>query len=80
MVGARPGGQLPLPWLAAPLQQALAQPGRTLLLVGTAGVGALDFLLRSWPRPGCVSPPGEAMPVRCTAPSCHLVPGTPIPT
>ena len=38
-------GRLPLPWLAAPLQQALAQPGHALLLVGAPGVGALAFQL-----------------------------------
>ncbi len=38
-------GLLPLPWLAAPLRQALAQPGHALLLVAAPGVGALEFQL-----------------------------------
>lgn len=43
MVG--PDGQLPLPWLAEPLQTALAHPAHALLLVGSPGVGALEFQL-----------------------------------
>lgn len=42
MVGS--DGRLPLPWLAEPLAQALAQPGHALLLVAPPGVGALEFL------------------------------------
>jgi DNA polymerase III subunit delta' len=39
-------GQLPLPWLAAPLQQALAaQRGHALLLHAAPGLGALPFAL-----------------------------------
>lgn len=41
-----PDGQLPLPWLAAPLQAALAQQrGHALLVQGHEGVGALPFVL-----------------------------------
>ncbi|WAC70916.1 DNA polymerase III subunit delta' [Roseateles sp. SL47] len=67
-------GQLPLPWLAAPLQQALTQ-GRShaLLLQGPAGVGQFDLALllaQAWlcesraapDQPGCG---------RCA--SCHLL-------
>ena len=39
-------GTLPLPWLAAPLAQALAaQRGHALLVHGSAGVGALPYAL-----------------------------------
>jgi DNA polymerase III subunit delta' len=39
-------GQLPLPWLAAPLQEALnSQRGHALLLHAAPGVGALPFAL-----------------------------------
>ncbi len=67
-------GQLPLPWLAGPLQQALTQ-GRShaLLLQGPAGVGQFDLALllaQAWlceqrtapEQPGCG---------RCA--SCHLL-------
>jgi DNA polymerase-3 subunit delta' len=41
-----PSGQLPLPWLAAPLQAALAQQrGHALLVQGHEGIGALPFVL-----------------------------------
>ncbi len=41
-----PDGQLPLPWLAAPLQAALAQQrGHALLVQGHEGIGALPFVL-----------------------------------
>jgi DNA polymerase III subunit delta' len=43
LVGA--DGALPLPWLAAPLAEALAQPAHALLLVGAPGVGALEAQL-----------------------------------
>lgn len=49
MVGA--DGQPPLPWLAAPLAQAAAQPGHALLVVAPPGVGALEFqstLAQAW--------------------------------
>lgn len=40
------GGELPLPWLRAPLQAALAgQRGHALLLHAAAGMGALEFAL-----------------------------------
>lgn len=45
-------GQLPLPWLAGPLQQALhTHQGHALLVHGSPGVGALAFALvlaQSW--------------------------------
>ena len=70
MVGT--DGRLPLPWLAAPLAQAVAQPGHALLVVGAPGVGALDFqltLAQAWLCEGSVTagvPCGQ-----CT--SCRLV-------
>lgn len=68
-------GALPLPWLAAPLDRALAhQRGHALLVHGAAGVGVLPFVLalaQSWlcedgqgARPACG---------RCG--SCRLVQG-----
>jgi DNA polymerase-3 subunit delta' len=65
-------GQVQLPWLEAPLRQALAQQRSHALLVrGAQGVGALDFLLilaQAW----LCEDPTEAMPCgRCS--SCHLV-------
>ncbi|MEP7280918.1 MAG: DNA polymerase III subunit delta' [Rubrivivax sp.] len=35
---------LPLPWLAAPLAAARAQPGHALLVVGAPGMGAFELL------------------------------------
>ncbi len=41
-----PDGQLPLPWLAQPLQAALSQHrGHALLVQGHEGIGALPFVL-----------------------------------
>lgn len=40
-----PDARLPLPWLEAPLRQALQQRGHALLLQAAPGVGALEFLL-----------------------------------
>lgn len=41
----------PLPWLAGPMRQAMAQPGHALLVVAAPGIGALDFqlgLAKAW--------------------------------
>ncbi|MBI3154923.1 MAG: DNA polymerase III subunit delta' [Burkholderiales bacterium] len=73
LVGA--DGALPLPWLAAPLAQALAQPGHALLVVGAPGVGALELqmtLAQAWlcearPAGAPAAPPCG----RCA--SCRLV-------
>jgi DNA polymerase-3 subunit delta' len=71
MVGAvGPDGQLPLPWLAAPLQQALAQPGHALLLVAAPGVGALAFQLTLAQAWLCESTHPAKPCGTCT--SCHL--------
>ena len=71
MVGAvGPDGQLPLPWLAAPLQQALAQPGHALLLVAAPGVGALAFQLTLAQAWLCESTQPAKPCGTCT--SCHL--------
>jgi DNA polymerase-3 subunit delta' len=70
MVG--PDGQLPLPWLAAPLQQALAQPGHALLLVASPGVGALEFQLTLAQAWLCEVDAGAARPCgQCTG--CRLI-------
>ena len=70
-----PDGQLPLPWLAAPLAQALAQPGHALLLVAPPGVGALEFQLTLAQAWLCEARPPQAAPAapcgQCAA--CHLV-------
>ena len=63
---------LPLPWLATPLQQALAHQGHALLLHGPAGVGQFELamvLAQSWL---CESKPAPDAPAcgRCDA--CHL--------
>ena len=79
MVG--PDGVLPLPWLAAPLQQAASQPGHALLVVGAPGVGSLEFqltLAQAWLCESTAASGasagqggGRAMPCgRCAA--CHL--------
>lgn len=68
--GVGPDGQLPLPWLAAPLQQALAQPGHALLLVASPGVGALALQLTLAQAWLCeATQPGHPCGT-CT--SCHL--------
>jgi len=70
MVGA--DGALPLPWLAAPLQQALAQPGHALLLVGSPGVGALELQLTLAQAWLCESPAAGGAPCgRCAG--CRLL-------
>ncbi|MDH5340268.1 MAG: DNA polymerase III subunit delta' [Rubrivivax sp.] len=63
---------LPLPWLAAPMRQALSQPGHALLVLGAPGVGAFEFqhsLAQTWLCEAAA--PGAAACGRCV--SCHLV-------
>ncbi|SEK26276.1 DNA polymerase-3 subunit delta' [Roseateles sp. YR242] len=60
ITGLAANGQLPLPWLAAPLQQALTQ-GRShaMLLQGPAGVGQFDLALllaQAWLCEGRAAP------------------------
>lgn len=70
VVGA--DGQLPLPWLAAPLAAALAQQrAHALLLHGAAGAGALAFSLTLAQAWLCESTAPVKPCGRCTA--CHLV-------
>jgi DNA polymerase-3 subunit delta' len=67
-------GSLPLPWLAAPLAQALAsQRGHALLVHGASGVGALPFALTLAQAWLCEArPPGGTRPCgRCG--SCRLL-------
>ncbi len=73
-------GTLPLPWLAAPLADALArQRGHALLVHGSAGVGALPYVLtlaQAWLCEGRSAASLAAVPAaspcgRCVA--CHLV-------
>lgn len=64
-------GRLPLPWLAAPLQQALAQPGHALLLVASPGVGALEFQLTLAQAWLCEAVSGPRPCGQCA--SCRLV-------
>lgn len=70
VVGA--DGELPLPWLAAPLAEVLGQQrGHSLLLHGAAGVGTLHFgltLAQAWLCEGT----GMRRPCG-TCGSCHLV-------
>lgn len=73
MVGGGDSGfRLALPWLAAPLAAAVAQPGHALLLVAPPGLGALDFqltLAQAWLCEGSVV---AGLPCgRCA--SCHFV-------
>jgi DNA polymerase-3 subunit delta' len=68
-----PGGELPLPWLAQPLADTLAQhAGHALLLHAAPGSGALPFaiaLAQAWL---CESAPDTRLPCgRCG--SCRLV-------
>ncbi len=70
-----PDGTLPLPWLAAPLAEAMAQRAHALLLVGSPGVGAFELqltLAQAWlceaQPPGAVSAPPCG---RCAG--CRLV-------
>lgn len=72
MVG--PDGQMPLPWLGAPLQQALrTQRGHALLVHGPQGTGQFELALslaQAWLCEG----EGDAARKPCgTCPSCHLV-------
>jgi len=82
------GGALPLPWLAAPLAEALAgQRGHALLVHGSEGVGALHFALALAQAGLCEAPqppPGGAATARTDGPprwpcgrcgSCRLVQG-----
>ncbi|MDH0867698.1 DNA polymerase III subunit delta' [Mitsuaria sp. GD03876] len=68
------GGQLPLPWLAAPLHQALTQ-GRShaLLLQGPAGVGQFDLALLLAQAWLCEGRAGTDQPGCGRCPSCHLL-------
>ena len=66
----------PLPWLAAPLAEALrAQRGHALLVHGPQGVGQFEFaieLARAWLCEGAAADrPGGMACGRCE--SCHLV-------
>lgn len=66
-------GRLPLPWLAAPLAAALAQPGHALLLVGAPGVGALSLqltLAQAWLCEADAAAGGPRPCGQCTA--CRL--------
>ena len=74
-VGLSPDGQLPLPWLGAPLvaAQALAR-AHALLIHGPAGAGHLEFSLLLAQAALCEHPdsPQTGRPCgRCA--SCHLV-------
>jgi DNA polymerase-3 subunit delta' len=69
-----PDGTLPLPWLAQPLADALAQQrGHALMLHGAPGVGTLPFglvLAQAWLCEG----QGETAPRPCgRCGSCHLL-------
>ena len=68
------GGQLPLPWLAAPLHQALTQ-GRShaLLLQGPAGVGQFDLALLLAQAWLCEARPAPDQPGCGRCASCHLL-------
>ena len=66
-----PDGQLPLPWLQGPLQQAQAQRSHALLLQAGHGTGALEFLLTLAQGWLCESDTGPRPCGRCA--SCHLV-------
>lgn len=71
MVGA--DGQLPLPWLGKPLQEALrTQRGHALLVHGPQGTGQFEMslcLAQAWLCEG-----GEGAPKPCgSCASCHLV-------
>jgi DNA polymerase III subunit delta' len=67
-----PDGNLPLPWLAQPLQHALrTQQGHALLVHGPQGVGQFEFALslaQSWL---CSAPKDQLACGKCA--SCHLV-------
>ena len=66
-------GRAPLPWLAEPLTQALAQQrGHALLVQGAAGVGALEFVLTLAQAWLCEATADVPRPCgRCA--SCHFV-------
>lgn len=67
-------GTLPLPWLAQPLRQALAQPGHALLLVAAPGVGALEFLTtlaQAWLCEGEAPPCGRCAGCRLLHAGTH---------
>jgi len=70
VVGA--DGQLPLPWLGAPLQQALrTQRGHALLVHGAQGTGQFEMSLALAQAWLCEAESGDKPCGRCT--SCHLV-------
>lgn len=76
-----PDGALPLPWLAQPLAQTLAQQrGHALLLQGAPGIGTLPFglsLAQAWlcEKPVKASAAADAPRLRPCGQcgSCHLV-------
>jgi DNA polymerase-3 subunit delta' len=74
-----PSGQVPLPWLAAPLQTVLAQQrGHATLVHGAAGLGAMEFALVLAQSLLCEAQPLGAAPARPALAcgrcgSCHLV-------
>ncbi|HMO44666.1 MAG TPA: DNA polymerase III subunit delta' [Rubrivivax sp.] len=67
-----PDGQLPLPWLEAPLRDALAQRrGHALLVQAADGVGAMEFMLALAQGWLCEAPQGARPCGRCDA--CRLL-------
>ena len=74
MVGASPALALPLPWLAAPLAQALrTQRAHAILVHGAAGVGQFELALalaQSWL---CEAPASEPAAACGECASCRLV-------
>jgi DNA polymerase III subunit delta' len=69
-----PDGQLPLPWLAAPLQAALSQQrGHALLVQGHEGLGALPFVLTLAQAWLCESAAGVGQTPCGHCGSCKLV-------
>lgn len=70
MVGA--DGKLPLPWLGAPLQQALrTQRGHALLIHGPQGIGQFELALTLAQAWLCETNPNTQPCGHCA--SCHLV-------
>ncbi len=69
-----PDGQLPLPWLAEPLQAALAQQrGHALLVQGHEGIGALPFVLSLAQAWLCESNSADSRPPCGRCGSCKLI-------
>ena len=74
MVGANAAPALPLPWLVAPLAQALrTQRAHAILVHGAAGVGQFELALALAQRWLCEAAASQSAPACGACASCRLV-------